>query len=184
MKKRLGRHQPNKFLLYKDIHNSALKNLCDTSFVGSHSLVFESIPGEFCLSGEISCLGNILVAVYKILTILDDDEENPLVQTVEYSYNASIQGHNTIFRYDNQDDYHHVSYDDHQDEHHKHEYDWTTGKQNSGSPMWIGDEKSPTLGDVLWELHNWYYENISYLKSPYSYAQLGKGRFSIPTQEL
>lgn len=180
MKIKLGRHKPNPFLFYKDIHNNALKDLYDSGFVADHSLIFEPSPGEFCLIGEVSCLGNILVTVYKSLAILSDSVENPLVQTIEYSYNASVQGYGNILRYDNQDDFFSTSRPDHFDEHHKHEFDWFTGKQNAESPSWVGEEDWPTLGDVLWELHDWYYANSSYLTSPLKYAQLGKGRIFFP----
>src|SRR3990172_2438968 len=49
-------------------------------------------------------------------------DANPLVQTLLYSYNLSVQGWNNVFRYDNAH-----AHGAHADHHHRHAFDWRTG---------------------------------------------------------
>jgi hypothetical protein len=126
-------------------------------------------------------LGEILVTVDKFLDILDGDGDSAIVQTCWYTYNASIRGSGNILRYDNQDgDYLRPG---HLDEHHKHEFDWQTGAECPGSPHWIGEHGWLTLGEVLQELQDWYYQNFAQIPNPDSYPDLGL-RQAPPSLEL
>lgn len=130
------------------------------------TLRFEVIGGRLLvLRGEIACLGKILVSVNKVLEILDD-EDDPLVQTVRYAYNAHVQGWGNVLRYDN------APHHGHDDYHHRHRYDWTTGQQLEGSPEWIGEDRWPHLSDVLAELERWYWDHVTEL--PEGAPELGR----------
>jgi hypothetical protein len=96
---------------------------------------------------------------------------NPLVQTVWYSYNVSVRNHFNTFRYDNQDDDFSFRLD-HQDAHHKHVFDWQTGNELSDSPIWVGAEKWPLLSQVLEEAEAWYWEHRGYLSQPDNYPDI------------
>jgi hypothetical protein len=88
-----------------------MNQFLDTGFVVENTLLFANwqaldanlneIP-QIRLSGEIACLGKILITVDKYLNILEGSGDNSVVQTVSYAYNVSIQGCGNVFRYDNQ----------------------------------------------------------------------------------
>jgi hypothetical protein len=120
--------------------------------------------------GEISCLGGIVLRVEKCLGIVEGQGMDALIQTAWYSYNASVRGAYNIFRYDNQDE--DFSFrPGHQDAHHKHLFDWQTGDETGLE--WIGSEAWPTLGQVIEELHQWYWSNRILLPSKHEYPEIG-----------
>lgn len=136
-------------------------------FVGEDTLELEDIGADLLvMSGEIACLGGIVVRVEKYLEVLEGEGDDALVRTVEYKYNAFVRGHNNLLRYDNSH-----SFPGHADPHHKHEYDWRTGRQLPGFPAWVGEDHWPTLGAVLEELELWYWGNREVL--PEGYPELG-----------
>jgi hypothetical protein len=116
------------------------------------------------LEGTVACSGNIVIGVYKRLEIVGGITGNPLVQTVQYSYNVSVHGKGNLFRYDNQ--HPDAPYEGHADEHHRHEFDWQTGDELPHSPVWIGVQKWPTLGEVIEEARAWQATNYSQLPEP------------------
>ncbi|WP_334946319.1 hypothetical protein [Nostoc sp.] len=114
-----------------------MNQFLDTGFVVEESLIFSPWQGfdddfneipQIRLNGEIACLGKILITVDKYLNILEGSGNNAVVQTFSYAYNASIQGHGNIFRYDNQDDIFMFNLG-HADEHHKHLFNWQVADQ-------------------------------------------------------
>jgi hypothetical protein len=108
--------------------------------------------GIFLMEGQVSCLGGLICTVGKWIETVDaSDAENPRVQTFHYNYNVNVSGMGNLFRYDNAD--HHG----HQDPHHRHACDWRTSKATK-PPEWIGEDRWPTLGDVLREMSDWYWE--------------------------
>lgn len=119
------------------------------------------------MSGEIACLGGLVVRVEKYLEVSEGEGDDALVRTVEYKYNAFMRGHNNLLRYDNSH-----SFPGHEDSHHKHEYDWRTGQQFPGFPEWVGEHRWPTLGQVLEELEQWYWKNREDLSEPEAYPEL------------
>jgi len=149
----------------------------DNSFVSSDTLKFISLSPAYYLEGKIYCAGQIVVTVDKgfgIESLVSYDD--PMIKTRWYSYNVSMQGIGNIFRYDNQDkDYLRPG---HQDDHHKHTFTCLKSDfsiiqstcEDIDSLIWIGFQNWPTLGDVIQEAHDWYWENYSYLPNPLEYA--------------
>ncbi|NHC36888.1 hypothetical protein QH73_0019995 [Scytonema millei VB511283] len=164
------KHQPNRFRSYQEIHSTVISQFKARDFIGAETLYFESIAYGISLAGEIACLGNIVVSVQKFIEILDGSGDNALVQTKWYSYNVFIRGQYNIFRYDNQDDG--FLRPDHQDEHHKHIFDWKTGEELPNSPVWLGEDNWLTLGEVLQEVEDWYWQNREKLAKPDIYPEL------------
>ncbi|MHC5824826.1 MAG: hypothetical protein ACYT04_55535, partial [Nostoc sp.] len=115
MKTNIGVHAPNNFSAYEQIHETVINKFRDSLFINGHTLEFSAwrrfddvlgrLVPQIRLKGEIGCRGKILITVDKFLDILGHSDNNPVIQTVSYAYNASVQGLGNIFRYDNQDDY-------------------------------------------------------------------------------
>ncbi len=138
-----------------------------SGFVGGDSLETEIASHEVTMEGEIACLGNIVVNVLKTLEVLSGEGMDAMVQTVTYAYNVSIRGRFNIFRYDNLH-----STKGHPDPHHKDVYDWRTGEQLPGSPLWVGIECWPTLADVILEAQQWYADHYGELDNPDEFPEL------------
>ena len=142
-----------------------MQSLRDASFIEADTIeVVPYPPKSFRMVGQIGCKGNIILNVDKLLARIDDGDD-PFVQTVMYSYNASIRNGHNIFRYDNQHTRH-----DHPDSHHKHAFYVRTGDELESSPFWIGAAKWPTLGEVLRELMQWHEQHYDLLAEPETYA--------------
>lgn len=171
MKLNVNRHKPNLFGSYREIHETVISQFKYRDFISDDSLEFQPLYQGFCLSGEIACLGKILITVEKFLEILDGFGDNATVQTRWYAYNVSVQGYGNIFRYDNQH-----AYPGHQDSHHKHIFDWRSGVEEIGSPFWVGENGWLTLGEVIQETEEWYWQNSCFLDNSNGYSQLGKSR--------
>lgn len=138
-------------------------------FVRDDTLTWEHSSGSARLYGEIACQGAIVIAVEKLLAAIEPaGDDDVTVQTVRYSYNVSVRGHDTIFRYDNLH-----CHPGHADAHHKHAFNWRQGREREGSPTWIGVSGWPTLGDVIEEAWNWYCEHRDSLPDPEGVAELG-----------
>jgi len=175
------RHGPNRLSSYIQVHETVMDRFKSRDFVFTDSLEFRPVPGAFRLSGEISCLGEITLWVDKTLVGLERVENDVVVQTSLYSYNATVRGYGNIFRSDNLDgDFLRPG---HMDAHHKHVFDWRSGLEQIGSPYWVGCDDWPTLGDALQELQNWYWQHRQQLPSPDSYPALGL-RSRPPSLEL
>jgi hypothetical protein len=172
-----NRHGANFYSSYIEIHETVMQQFRDISFVSTDTLQFISLSPAYYLEGKIYCLGQIVITVDKgfgIESLLSHDD--PIIRTKWYSYNVSIQGIGNIFRYDNQDkDYFRPG---HRDEHHKHTFMCLNSESNIiqatcedvNSPIWVGHQNWPTLGDVIQEAHDWYWDNYNYLPNPLSYA--------------
>jgi hypothetical protein len=166
-----NRHGENRFRSYRQIHETVLSKFKSCDFVDTDTLEFNSLPYGIRLSGEIACLGEIVITVDKFLTILSGCDDEALVKTKWYSYNASVRGWHNIIRFDNQDD--DFKRPGHLDEHHQHVFDWRTGAEKPGSPYWVGEENWGTLGNFLQLMQDWYWQNCSSLSNPDKYPNLG-----------
>lgn len=124
--------------------------------------------GLLTIQGEISCLGNIVIKVDKTLAILDDGTPDPPVQTILYAYNASVRGRDSFLRHDNAH-----TYPGHSDEHHRHDFDWKTGENLPGSPLWVGPGGWPTLSEFIEEVRDWFWKHRDELPGPDAYVELG-----------
>lgn len=142
----VDRHRPAKLRAYLDTHDGYLASVRKRGFAGADSLTIDQVPGSLIMQGEISCLGGIVITVWKRLELRDEDPVNPMVVTVSYAYNARVVGHGDIVRDDNAD--HH----NHPDRHHRHVFDWSTGEELSGSPRWVGADGWRTLGQFIDEI--------------------------------
>ena len=164
-----------------ETHNTCMYRFKQSHFVDDNTLIIGTRESGLWLYGEIACRGQIIIYVDKVLSVLQ--KEPCLVQTTNYSYNVSLQGKCNIFRYDNMDDYHYLSRDNHSDTHHKHLFDYKALKEHDDSPIWIGEDGWPTLGEVIQEAENWYWKHKSHLSHPEKYPILGRGH-NPPSLEL
>ncbi len=126
------------------------------------------------LVGDIGCLGNILITVEKYLAIVTPDatpaevldgDHDVVVQTIAYAYHASVRGHGAILRYDNNH-----PWPRHADDHHVHRCDWRYPDDDPGRVEWVGEARWPTLGEVVREVMDWYYDNRDQLPQADEYA--------------
>jgi hypothetical protein len=147
--------------------------LRSTSFVGADSLRLLAWPSRLLMVGDIGCLGDIRVSVEKYLRVLTpgaspadilDGDYDIVVQTYIYAYHASINGHGTVLRYDNNH-----GRAGHADWHHVHRCDWRSADE-VGAVEWVGEARWPTLGDVIRELAVWYDVHRDELPVPDAYA--------------
>jgi hypothetical protein len=142
-----------------------MQSLRDAGFVADDTIEVKAYPPKTLrMCGQIGCKGNIILTVDKLLERVSDGDD-PLIQTVTYSYHAAIRGGHNILRYDNQ----HV-WKGHVDPHHKHNFDVQTGDELDDSPIWIDIAKWPTLGEVLRELMQWHEQQYNLLADPDVYA--------------
>lgn len=151
------KHAPNRLASYIEIHNSVMAHLEARGFVVSNGLSIEPYGNRSMLiSGEIECLGGISVTVHKVLTLLDGEGGNAIVQTTDYRYHAWLRGRGNILRYD--------SPHPHRPHHHVHRYD-VLSNDRAGTIYEVPAREWPTLGEVLHEIEGWYYENYARLES-------------------
>lgn len=144
-----------------------MEGLRASGFVDGDNLLTEIGTHTVTITGNIGCLGGIVISVLKTLDRLGGKGQDAIVQTVTYAYNVSIRGQHNIFRYDNLHDI-----KGYPDRHHKDLYDWRTNKRLLESPEWIGAERWPTLTDVICEARNWYYNHEHELEAPNEFPEL------------
>jgi hypothetical protein len=141
-------HGPNKFANYIETHDAVMGQFVDSGFVIANPLAITPMGnGVILIKGSLPCLGDIRLDVEKSLKVLEGDGANAIVQTFQYTYNASLPAGN-IFRYDS-------PHQDHNQFHHVHRFDVFDGDHigNVDQCEW------PTLGQVIAELEGWYYDN-------------------------
>ena len=141
-----------------------------SGFVREQTLTFEKLEGLYTLRGEIACLGNIVITVNKTIEILESDGDDDFVQTLTYSYNASVRGAKSFLRNDNAH-----PHDGHCDSHHRHDLDWRTEANLPGSPHWVGEGGWPTLGQFIEAVADWYWSHRDELPEPDAFPVLGSG---------
>ena len=157
-------HGPARLSTYITVHENHMQMVRGGGVIHHDTLKFKALPSTITLTGEIACLGNIIVQVNKMLVIVEPAED-PEVQTITYAYNAWVRNHKTFLRYDNSH-----PHKGHADRHHKHILDWRTGR---GRVEWVGVAAWPTLTDVLHEVESWYWANREDLPDRDKVAQLG-----------
>ena len=108
--------------------------------------------GEIAIEGELECVGEFAIDVLKTLRILSGSGPTARVQTDSYSYNASLRGIGNVFRYD--------SPHPHYPHHHVHRYDVLNGDTRGTVTAIEEEENRPTLGQVIDELRDWYYDHF------------------------
>lgn len=111
--------------------------------------------GEIWMHGEIWCDGGVRVTVDKYLMVVN---EGPpvVVQTRDYSYNASLSGRGNIFRYCS-------PHADHNCFHHRHDFDAFAKDPSETETIARIPGDWPTLGDVIEELFKWTWTNYEHL---------------------
>lgn len=146
------RHQPNKLFDYLEIHHTVMRKFVDRGFVLDDGLSFEDPDAGFLeVRGDIICRGGIVLTVRKRLRIIPGASAAATqVQTIEYKYNARVEGRGNILRYD--------SPHRHRPYHHKHSYD-AFDADRSPALNRMGDDDWPTLGKVIGELEAWFFEH-------------------------
>lgn len=143
-----------------------MESIRNSGFVGGDSLEFVQAPHVVTIEGEIQCLGEILITVFKTLEVLGGEGLGATVRTATYSYNVSVRNRYNIFRYDN---LHPIK--GFPDNHHKDLYEWRTG--NRLPSKWIGERDWPTLADAIYEAQRWYYHHMHELEHPDRFPELG-----------
>ncbi len=142
-------HGPNRFSNYFNVHEQVMRGLMDRGFVLSDNVSIGPLGNSYLLmEGPIECLGDIEVTVLKILQVTPQPKGEPLVQTIEYSYNARIRGLGNILRYDS-------PHPEHNRFHHVHRFNVFDGDEEGE----VEECAWPTLGQALDELEEWYYDN-------------------------
>ena len=166
---RPARHGPCRFTQYGRVHETTVEQFRASGFVRDDTLVFVDFGSAMELSGEIACLGQLVVRVETFLSVIDHSTCDPVVQTEMYSYAVGVRGVGPVFRYDNQ----HPGFlrSGHADPHHRHSYDWPTPRESVDSPEWIGADRWPTLRDVLEEARVWHSDHYGELESPDRFAR-------------
>jgi hypothetical protein len=150
------KHGPNKLSNYVETHTTVIRQFISEGFVLSEGLSLYPVgQGLLVISGEVRCLGGIVLNVAKVLEIVRNDPTNPVVQTAAYSYNAKLEGLGNIVRYDSPHDHH--------PRHHVHRFDVLNG-DSDGALDDVKDDDWPTIGDLLGELRDFYYANFEELK--------------------
>lgn len=151
-----SKHGPNRITNYLETHDTVMGQFVDAGFVLSDTL--ELVPvgvGLLVMHGRLSCLGGIALEVYKLLKVVDGEGASARVETIDYVYNAHLQGVGNILRYD-------CPHPDHNCFHHVHKFDVFNGDRE-GTVERIDGESRPTLGEVVGELQAWFYENYARL---------------------
>ena len=146
------RHRACRHSTYFSTHDTYLQQFKASGFVAYDTLQI-AWPNQdtLLICGAIVCSGSIVIDVDKLLEVVPGGTaDDPTIRTLRYSYNAHVFGHFNILRYDNTHPVGHHS--GHDDPHHKHTFSWKTGKEDANSPIWIGADRWPTLGDVISEV--------------------------------
>lgn len=144
-----------------------------SGFVGADNLRLIAQPSLILMIGDVGCLGNITITVEKYLAIVTPTanpsevlagDHDVVVETIRYAYHAQVSKHGPILRYDNNH-----PWPRHGDNHHVHRCDWRK-QDDSGRVEWVGAAHWPTLGTVVNEVMDWYYEHRDELPQPDAYA--------------
>jgi len=148
-----GKHAPKRLDRYLAIHAAVMGHRQDEGFVLEDGLMLDRVPVGYRMSGSILCAGGLRVEVRKVLRIVSGEAATAMVQTVDYTYHATLDGFGNLLRYcsPHDDDAH----PEHKPYHHKHSYD-VLGGDVVGSIEAIAEDDWPTLGEVLAELRDWY----------------------------
>jgi len=151
------KHGPNKLSNYLETHETVMQQFVSGGFVLSNGLSFWPYGhGLFLITGDVRCLGGVILRVAKVLAVVGGDKGNPLVQTEAYSYNAYLEGIGNIVRYDSP----HSA--EHRPVHHVHRYD-VLHDDLEGTVEDVPEDAWPTIGDLLTELEGFYYDNFDTL---------------------
>lgn len=87
---------------------------------------------------------------------LSEEGGETLAARDSYTYNVTLRGVGNIFRYDG-------PHPSHQSFHHVHRYDVLGDGGQEVSRL--EEDETPTLGEVIDEAENWYYEHLPELQS-------------------
>jgi len=153
---RRNKHDWNGLESYLATHERHLRNW--EHFITSDTLVLgPNDENGLVIEGRLECQDGLFIDVKKMLEL----NEHNQVRTIAYKYHAGILGEppRPLFRYDNA---HVYVREGHVDAHHRHRYDHATW-QEIDHPEWVGQERWPTLGEVIAELHEWWQETGRFL---------------------
>jgi hypothetical protein len=159
----VGKHSPNSFDKYFEIHARCLESLKASGVVCSETLEIQQLDcARLRMAGLIRCRGNLELKVDKLLK-LERTPKGQMIQAVKYSYNLRFFNGGNIFRYDNA---HVHAYLGHQSPFHVHRFN-PMGLQLSGSPIELPDEEDwPTLTEVLEEADEFYWAHVYSVATP------------------
>ena len=152
------KHSPNRLSSYIEIHRTVMQQFLGKGVVLSEDLSFNDIGnGVLLLEGTIACVDDLRIEVSKRLQIVGSMAGEPLVQTSGYSYSAILGKRGPIFRYDS-------PHPDHNMFHHVHRYAVLDGDVHGATTPIEEQAQWPTLGEVIQELCDWYYDNLTRLR--------------------
>jgi len=161
-KKQDANHAPNDLYSHITIIGSVVRKWEAVGFITDEALVFAPCEGGFVCAGFLCCVGGLVIRVEKRLEVQGGTGTNPVVQTLDYAYNVSLQGSGVIFRYDNS---HGPPPDYPKDDpvqqretwHHRHKMPFPPGAEGKGTVDW--NVVWPHLSDVIQEANDWYEEH-------------------------
>jgi len=153
-----AKHAPNFLSAHITIIGSVVKRWESAGFICGDALYFAPCERGYVCAGFLTCAGGIVIRVEKRLEVQGGQARDPIVQTLDYSYNVSVQGLGVVFRYDNAHgpppDY---PKDDPKQQretwHHRHQMPYPPGAPGDGVIAW--DVEWPHLSDVIEEAHEW-----------------------------
>ncbi len=150
----MGKHGPNSFANYQEVHNKRIRQALDGGFLVFDGLAFDALGDNLIvLEGELRCVGDITIDVLKTIRILGGQGATARVQSESYRYHAHIKGIGNILRYDSPHRHH--------PHHHVHRYDVLKGDKEGSRFDLVQETERPTLGEVIDELNDWYYANFA-----------------------
>ena len=153
----LPKHAPARLSTYLRVHTTRTEAFFLREFFLQTNASLDAAPGKLILAGQYLCRGGLMFTVEKLLLVLDAGAPDPRVQTLRYSYNLSVIGHGSVFRYDN------VPHHAHPDPHHRHAFDWRTGVEAPKSPRHVGEAGWPTMSEAAEEAERWQGEHAAEL---------------------
>ena len=152
------KHGPNRLSSYLEIHHTVMQQFLGKNFVLAEELRFEDLgAGDFLMQGKITCEGGLRIDVSKRLSRVGGTDDAPTVRTVGYSYSAVLENVGSIFRYDS-------PHPDHNQFHHVHRYNILDGDVHGEVHSITPATDWPTLGEVIQELCDWYFQHIDRLR--------------------
>lgn len=127
-----------------------MRSLESSGIVTHDGLEIKEFNGFYIMTGRIEVDGGAVVAVEKVIAVVDIAGDRARVQTIFYSYNVQLPGVGTIFRYDSP--HGHRPYD------HVHRYD-VLNRDSEGNIQPLDHEGVLTLAEVIREAHEWCVSN-------------------------
>ncbi len=128
------------------------------------------MPEGLTYAGSIRCMGGIRVEIREAYRLRERFYRRaPLLEMVDYSYSAILDGLSNIFRYDGPDLVARFGAPEHHEFHHVHRFDVFGDERPAGEeikpPEKLREQDVPTIRELVKECEDWYYSNLHRLPS-------------------